>query len=129
MSDKQHTKKFDSRCPRQLECAPDSWCGLAVQRLKALRFAGKELTEEQEDEFPGCKWATQNQMANYCFFKLADDLMPDAKGFSDMEIAHFLNVSVDTVKKTEKRAVAKMKDSNDFQEMVKTYSGDKILED
>lgn len=46
MTDNQN-KKFDQRCPRKLDDAPDTWCALAVQRLKALRHAGRELTEEE----------------------------------------------------------------------------------
>lgn len=125
----QTDKPMDTRCPRKLECLPDTWCALAVQRLKALRHAGKELTEEEESKLPGCPYAVNHQLANYCFFKLVEDFIPDGKGFSDMEVAHFLNISMDTVKKVEKKAVQRMKDSQQFKEIIDTHSGDKIMDD
>ena len=126
----QPTKKaIDKRCPRQLEFMPDTFCPLAVQRLKALRHAGRELTEEEESKLPGCQYATNHQLANYCFFKLVEDYIPDDRTFSDMEIAHFLNISADTVKKVEKKAVQRMRDSHIFKEIIDTHNGDQIMED
>jgi hypothetical protein len=52
MSDKPAVK-MDERCPRRLEEMPDSWCPLAVMRLKAIRNAGRELSEEEEALLPG----------------------------------------------------------------------------
>jgi hypothetical protein len=108
---------MDNRCPRKLNCLPDSWCALAVQRLKAQRHAGRELTEEEESKLPGCPWAVSHQMANYCFFKLMADQMPDLRELSTMEIAHFNNVSVDTVNKTEKQALKKIRKSSTFKDI------------
>lgn len=105
--------KMDPRCPKQLECLPDTWCELAVLRLKAVRNAGRELTEEEEARLPGCPWSIDHQLANYCFFKYMSDFA-DGKAPSDMEIAAFLNVSVDTVKKIEKTALDKVKKSSEF---------------
>lgn len=122
-------KPIDQRCPRKLDSLPDTWCALAVQRLKALRHAGKELSEEEEAKLPGCPYAVNHQLANYCFFKLVDSYIPDNRGFSDMEVAHFLNVSVDTIKKVEKKAVQRMRDSHVFKEIIDMHDGDQIMED
>lgn len=99
---------MDKRCPRHLECMPDNWCPLAVLRLKAIRNAGRELTEEEEEKLPGCPWALDHQLAHYCFFKYLAEFTQD-KQVSDIELAAMLNVSVDTVKKIEKNALAKMR--------------------
>ena len=120
---------MDPRCPRNLDDVPDTWCALAVQRLKALRHAGRELSEEEEAKLPGCPYAVNHQLANYCFFKLAKTYVPDNRGFSDMEVAHFLNVSMDTVKKIEKKAVQRMRESTGFREVIETYDGDQIMEE
>jgi len=122
-------KKMDPRCPRKLTELPCSFCSLAVQRLKALRHASKELTEEEESKLPGCSYAVNHQLANYCFFKLVDKYIPNDRGFSDMEVAHFLNVSIDTVKKVEKKAVQRMRDSTTFKEIIDIHGGDQIMED
>lgn len=105
--------KMDSRCPRQLENCPGTWCPLAVLRLKALRNAGRELTEEEENKLPGCCWAVDHQLANYCFFNFISEYVND-KTLSDMEIASLMNVSTDTVKKIEKTALNKFKESEEL---------------
>ncbi len=120
---------FDKRCPRQLSCAPSSFCGLAVQRLKAIRHSGKELSEEEEAKLPGCPWAIAHQLSNYCFFKFSQDHSPDDKPLSDMEIAHLCGVSVDTVKKTEKRALSKMRETSDIKEIIDMANGEQIMDD
>lgn len=120
---------MDSRCPRQLTELPCSYCPLAVQRLKALRHAGRELTEEEEEKQVGCRFAVNHQLANYCMFSLLENFLPDDKGFSEMEVAHFCNISVDTVRKTEKKAIQKMHDSSEFQEIIEVADGDQIMED
>jgi hypothetical protein len=101
---------MDNRCPRQLEEVPDTWCPLAVLRLKSIRNAGQELSEEEEAKLPGCPWAVDHQLANYCFFKYI-------KAPSDMEIASLLNVSTETVKKIEKIALGKMREDDAFSNM------------
>ena len=105
--------KMDKRCPRRLEEMPDSWCPLAVMRLKAIRNAGRELTEEEEALLPGCPWAVDHQLAHYCFFEYLSKYTSD-KSVSDIELAALLNVSVDTVKKIEKTALTKMRDHSSF---------------
>jgi hypothetical protein len=108
--------KMDKRCPRRLEEMPDSWCPLAVMRLKAIRNAGRELTEEEEALLPGCPWAVDHQLAHYCFFEYLANYTSD-KQVSDIELAALLNVSVDTIKKIEKGALTKMRNHNSFSEL------------
>jgi len=120
---------FDKRCPRQLSGAPTSFCPLAVQRLKALRHAGRVLSEEEEALLPGCPCAVNHQLANYCFFKFIEQFTPDDKPLSDMEIAHFCNLSVETVKKIEKKALVKTRETPAIAEIIKTAGGGKIMDD
>lgn len=138
MSDNQNTPKqqqpltkaaMDPRCPLGLAELPCKFCPLAVQRLKALRHAGRELSEEEEDKLGGCKFAVNHQLANYCFFSLVDSFIPENRAFSDMEVAHFLNISIDTVKKIEKKAVQHLRDSEVFKEIIDIHGGDKIMDD
>ena len=120
---------IDNRCPRQLKDTPGTFCPLAVQRLKALRHAGRELTEEEEAALPGCPWSINHQLANYCFFKFISEFTPDDKPLSEMEIAHFCNISTDTVRKIEKRGLQKMRESSVFKEIIDISNGDRIMED
>jgi len=99
---------MDSRCPRRIESMPESWCPLGVLRLKAIRNAGRELSEEEEAKLPGCPWAIDHQLAGYCFFKYLSEYTSE-KTISDMELAALLNVSIDTIKKIEKGALLKMR--------------------
>lgn len=118
-------KKFDCRCPLKLDSAPDSWCSLAVQRLKALRNAGKELTEEEESKLPGCVWAIDHQLANYCFFKYMKEYSD--KNLSDMEIASLNNISIDTVKKIEKTALTKVRENAKFKRIKDENEGEAVV--
>jgi hypothetical protein len=119
---------MDSRCPRKLENLPEAWCSLAVQRLKTLRHTNKELTEDEESKLCGCPWAINHQMANYCFFKLIADHMPDSRDLSTMEIAHFNNMSVEGVNKTEKKALAKVRESKVFEDIENLEGIDGMVE-
>ena len=101
-------RKMDLRCPRKLEELPCEYCPLAVLRLKALRNSEDELTEEQEALLPGCPWAVNHQMSNYCFFNYTAEYLTNAP--SDKEIAHMNNVSVETVKGITKDALDKVKE-------------------
>lgn len=105
--------KMDARCPRRLEDMPDNWCPLAVLRLKAIRNAGRELSEEEEALLPGCPWAIDHQLAHYCFFQYLTTYTTE-KSVSDIELAALLNVSVETVKKIEKTALSKMREHKSF---------------
>lgn len=107
---------MDNRCPRRLEEMPDSWCPLAVLRLKAIRNAGRELTEDEEALLPGCPWAIDHQLAHYCFFSYLTTYTTE-KSVSDIELAALLNVSVETIKKIEKTALQKMRDHQSFSDL------------
>lgn len=108
--------KMDTRCPRRLEEMLDSWCPLAVLRLKAIRNAGRELSEEEEALLPGCPFAVDHQLAHYCFFQYLAQYTTE-KSISDIELAALLNVSVDTIKKIEKTALAKMREHKSFSDL------------
>lgn len=123
------TQQMDPRCPRKLENHPERWCPLAVMRLKALRNAERELTEEEENKLPGCPWAVNHQLANYCFFKYAAEYLDPNNPPSDSEIAHFNNISQETVKKTVKTAITKGKDVAGIKELMDSKDGESILSD
>ena len=108
---------MDSRCPRKLEELPCEACPLAVLRLKALRNAGRELSEAEEASLPGCPYAVLHQMSNYCFFNYTKDYLNDSP--SDKEIAHINSISVDTVKKITNDVLAKLKNKNTIKELKK----------
>lgn len=129
MSNKDVKHKMDKRCPRKLEEQPTSWCPLAVLRLKALRNAGKELTEEEERKLPGCPWAVNHQMANYCFFNYMSQFLDENSLPSDTEIAHLMNISQDTVKKTQKSAIEKIQNIDEFKQIKESYGDEKIVDD
>lgn len=110
------SRKMDPRCPRALKNHPGEWCPLAVMRLKAIRNAGRELTEEEESKLPGCPWSINHQLANYCFFKYMAEY-GDGAAPSDNEIAALNCISIETVKKVEKTAITKMKQVKEFKEI------------
>ena len=119
---------MDSRCPRQLSEHPTTFCPLAVMRLRAIRTAGKELSEEEESLLPGCPWSVNHQLANYCFFKYIADYAGD-KPPSDLEIAALNNISIDTVKKTEKSALSKIREAKEFAALSASSDDGPIVED
>lgn len=125
---KRPNNNMDKRCLRKLQEFPETFCPLAVLRLKALRNAGRELTEEEESRCPGCNYAIAHQMSNYCFFKFMAEHYPN-NNLTDIEIAHYNSISADTVKKLEKTAIAKLKEDCDFKEILDTYGSDKIIDD
>ena len=119
---------MDKRCPLKKEKYPAKWCPLAVQRLKALRLAGRELTEEEESKLPGCAYAVASQMHNYCFFSYMKDTKSDRQPL-DIEIAHLLNIGPDSVKKIEKAALSKIRDTEFVQELQEAYGDEAIMVD
>lgn len=107
--------EMDQRCPRKLQELPCEYCPLAVLRLKALRNSDKEFSEKEESMLPGCPWAINHQMSNYCFFKYTRNYLHNPP--SDKEIAHMNNISVETVKGIEKEALAKIKEFKIIKDM------------
>jgi len=124
---KKPQSKMDSRCPRKLTDFPDMYCPLAVLRLKALRNAGGELTEQEESRLQGCPFSVSHQLSCYCFFKYMEFYYPN-KPLADIEIAHYNSVSVDTVKKMSQQAITKLQQLDDFTEIANTYGDDCIIE-
>lgn len=119
--------KLDTRCPRQLEDMPDTFCPLAVMRLRAIRTAGRELTEDEENALPGCPWAVNSQTANYCFFKYIDEFASE-QTLSDVEVAALNCLSVETVKKIEKEAMNKIRNREEFSNLKRDLDGGPIFE-
>jgi hypothetical protein len=120
--------KMDPRCPRKLDYLPEEWCTLAVLRLRALRNADKELSEEEESLLQGCPWAIKSQISNYCFFKYITDFLED-KPLSDSDIAHLNIISINTVRKLVISALEKIRNSNFIKEIDTIYDGDPIFSD
>ncbi len=116
---------MDPRCPRKLNTLPCTWCSLAVLRLKTLRNTEKELSEEEENQLPGCPWAVSHQLSCYCFFKFASEYLNTP--ISDMEIAHLNSISIDTVKRTERKAMSKVKNSDFILDIKEAMEGEGIL--
>ena len=52
----------------------------------------------------------------FAFSAWADSL--NERGFSDMEVAHFLNISMDSVRKIEKKSVQKLRESRVIKEII-----------
>ena len=129
MSNKKIVYRMDKRCPRKLDEQPTLWCPLAVLRLKALRNAGKKLTAEEENKLPGCQWAVNHQMANYCFFNYISQYLDDNKLPSDKEIAHLMNISQDAVKKIQKSALEKIRNVEEFKQIKEIYKDEAIVGD
>lgn len=118
--------RFKERCPRQLSSLPRGWCPLAVLRLKAMRSLGRELSEQEEENLPGCKWAIDSQMAGYCWFVHEAACLSEEPA-SDVEIASRLGISVDTVKKTAQTAMAKLQASDNIKQIRETYGQDSVV--
>jgi len=106
---------MDQRCPRHLEDYPDSWCYSAVMRLKSIRNADHELSEEEESKLPGCPWSINCGVANYCFFYYVQVIIPERQ-LTDIEIAGLLNISVDSVRKIERSALSKLRKDSKLRE-------------
>ena len=95
-------------------------------RLKAIRMAGRELTEDEESKLQGCPWGVNHQLANYCFFKYIKEYASD-KPPSDVEIASLNGISIDTVKKTEKIALAKIRETKEFSSLKEAMNGESVV--
>jgi len=106
---------MDKRCPRKLPHFPATWCPQAVIRLRAIRNAGRPLTEEEEDLMPGCKWHCSSQCANYCFFAYVEKVMLD-KPLTDMEIAALLSITIEDVRKLDKSGSAKIRENEELRD-------------
>lgn len=118
---------MDKRCPKKLKHLPDTYCDLAVLKLKQLRNAGRELTEEEEATLSGCPWYCNHQQSGYCFFKYANLYLDPGNPPSDLEIAHMCAVSVDTVKSIVKDAMTKFEDSDMVKNIKENRNGESVI--
>ena len=117
--------KMDPRCPRQLSAMPCEFCPLAVLRLRAIRTSAKELSEEEEAALPGCPWAVQSQMSNYCFFSFIEQNAEQS--LSEAEVAALNCISSETVKKVEKRCLSKMRGAQHIKDLKESLNGESIV--
>jgi hypothetical protein len=121
-------QRFESRCPRQLDKLPDTWCPLGALRLKAIRTLGREPTEKEEAGLPGCKWAVSHQLSGYCWFKYESQYMPDSPP-SDQEAAALLCLTPETIRKTSENAIEKIRKSKFVEDLKKQHGQDPVVED
>jgi hypothetical protein len=115
---------MDCRCPRKLKDSPTEYCPLAVQRLRWLESLGREATEKEEEAAPGCPWAIRNHDFMFCFFKKMEEIQDP---MSDIQIAHSLGISEQTMKKTKDRAIAKLRTKKMFVQMKDIFGDDPIV--
>lgn len=131
---------FQQACLLKLEKLPAAWehsdkhikvCPLAVMRLKHIKAAvaakGKELTEEEESQLPGCPYAIRNQTCGYCFFVYEATLLNESIP-TDTEIAYMLDISVDNVRKTFDTALNKVKTSQFVNSVKSSMEGEPIVD-
>jgi hypothetical protein len=121
-------ERFKQKCPRKLDELPKGYCPLAVHRLKWLRSLGREPTEEEELNAPGCNWAINHQMSGYCWFAYEAKFMSETPA-SDVEIAAALNLSIDTVKQVAESALSKIQNSEFVVEVKKTLEGESVVQE
>lgn len=121
-------ERFTNRCPRKLKELPETWCPLAVKRLKWLRSLGREPTQEEEETAIGCSWATQDQMSCYCWFVYEAKFLSESPK-TDAEIAALLNLSVETVKKTAEGALQKLQSASFVVEIKRDSDGERVIEE
>ena len=119
-------ERFKSRCVLKRDELPKTWCPSAVNRLKWIRGLGHEPSEEEEATAAFCPWAIDNQLAGYCWFRYEAQQMSE-NAVPDNDIAAALNISVDTVKKTTDRAIAKIKDSKEIKEIRDNYGTEAVI--
>jgi hypothetical protein len=120
--------RFEERCIRQLDELPQGWCPAAVMRLKYLKSLGREPTEEDEKNAPGCPWAVSDQLSGYCWFVYEAKYLPE-QPLSDQDIAANLNISVEAVKETSDRAIKKIQNNENIKEIRQTYDKDFVIDD
>ena len=76
---------------------------------------------------PGCPWAVNSQMANYCFFKYLDEFAGDVT-LSDVEVASLNCLSIETVKRVEREALNKIRGREEFQQLRDDLEGESAFE-
>lgn len=121
-------KRFKKKCPRQLKNIPETWCPLAVLRLKSIKALGREPTEDEEAKMPGCPWAVSHQLSGYCWFKYEANHMEEHSQ-SDHNIAALLQLSPETIKQTANNALDKIKEQLKVKSIKDIFEGDAIVDD
>lgn len=101
---------MNKRCPLKLKCFPDIPCPLAIQRLKVLAHANKNLSYLQESKAKGCDYYIFDRDSNYCFFKYIYD--NQGKTHSTIEIAELLFITQAAVYSSQNRAIAKFSETS-----------------
>lgn len=119
--------RFKSVCPLKLQDLPSNWsaggqklhyCPLAVTRLKAIRIAraeGRVLTQEEEDNLPGCPWSIKSQMSGYCWFIYEATSLSENQT-SEVEMAALLDIPIEQVKIALNSALSKIQSDPSFAE-------------
>lgn len=125
--------RFKKRCLLKLDDLPKYWssggqklhyCPLAVTRLKAIRSAraeGREITQEEEANLPGCPWAVKSQMSGYCWFVFEASQIPDSP-MLDADISAVLDIPIDQVKQAGASSINKMQSDSQIKE-IKSFLG------
>ena len=121
-------ERFKERCIRKLDELPQGWCPAAVIRLKYLKTLGREPTEDDEKNAPGCPWAVADQISGYCWFVYEAKYLSD-QPLSDQDIAANLHISPETVKETVDTAIKKLQNSSEIKEIRNIYGEDCVVED
>jgi len=104
---KKTIKEMNKRCPRKLKCFPSAPCPLAVQRLRGLKKASKNVSYTQEAKVKGCNWYIADKDSNYCFFKYIHD--NEGEDHSTIIISEKLNITQAAVYSSLNRAIEKLK--------------------
>jgi len=115
---------MDSRCIRRLKTPPQEFCPAAIARLRWQDQLGREPTEEDEKNAPGCPWSIRNHEHNYCFFKAYSE---NREELINSQIAHMLGVSEATIKKTYDKAIRKASQVPAIKQIKELYAGEQII--
>jgi hypothetical protein len=121
-------ERFKKKCPRKLEGIPDTWCPLAVLRLKSIKALGREPTAEEESKMPGCPWAISHQLSGYCWFKYEANHMEEQPQ-SDHNIAALLVLSPETIKTTANNALSKLQKEMKVNSIKEIFEGESVIDD
>lgn len=109
--------RFCEACPARLTTRPAEPCPRALERIHAIQAEGPR-SKVDPDSLPGCPWAINSTVHNYCFWSLAAEL---DEPLSDREICNLLGINQQTLEKTLQSAILKLqvlKDTDVMNEFV-----------
>ena len=109
---------MDRRCPRKLKKHPQKICSFGAFKVWQVT-KGKNEKTPVEITTPGCEFFVNHRASCFCFFKYAYEYLNPQKPLSDLEIAYLNCMSLKDLKKTEKSAIKKVKESKLFIELKK----------